>query len=146
MNYRHSTAIGIVCWCGMIVFGNIVYAIRIGHYWEYVIPNCFFDAFLFLPQLATACILINCYDEIDFPYQGRILMALGIFHNVLMFGEISLFFWEDDVFAWAFINFAIFLITGLYLMLQSRKGIVIALLSLIAWIQPFIYYLHLLWR
>jgi hypothetical protein len=68
------------------------------------------------------------------------LIALGILHGGLMLWDMSLLLSLNDISLWScFISsIVLFGVTGIYLMLLRKRwqGIVVALFSLIAWIQP----------
>jgi hypothetical protein len=102
--------------------------------------NCAFLAVLFLIQLATAVILGNCYDKTEPSLHRKILIALGVLHGILMLGDMSLLFSLNDISLWScfILSIVLFWVTGIYLMLLRKRwqGIVVALFSLIAWIQP----------
>ena len=131
--------IAVLCWCGTILAGNLPIAMKTGNYID--LPfHCAFLAVLFLIQLATAVILGNCYDKTEPSLHRKILIALGILHGGLMLWDMSLLLSLNDIsFGGCFIlSIMLFLLTGIYLMIQRQRwqGIVVALFSLIAWIQP----------
>ena len=137
-----SDDIAALCWCGTILAGNLPVAMKTGNYID--LPfNCAFLAVLFLIQLATAVILGNCYDKTEPSLHRKILIALGILHGGLMLWDMSLLLSLNDIsFGGCFIlSIVLFLLTGIYLMIQRQRwqGIVVALFSLIAWIQPCIF-------
>ena len=67
-------------------------------------------------------------------------MASGILHGGLMLLDMSLLLSLNDISLWScfILSIVLFLVTGIYLMLLRKRwqGIVVALFSLIAWIQP----------
>ena len=131
--------IAVLCWCGTILAGNLPVAMKTGNYID--LPfNCAFLAVLFLIQLATAVILGDCYDKTESSLHRKILIALGVLHGILMLGDMSLLLSLNDISLWScfILSIVLFLLTGIYLMIQRQRwqGIVVALFSLIAWIQP----------
>ena len=138
-----SANIAVLCWCGTILAGNLPVAVKTGNYID--LPfHCAFLAVLFLIQLATAVILGNCYDKTEPSLHRKILIALGILHGGLMLWDMSLLLSLNDIsFGGCFIlSIVLFLLTGIYLMIQRQRwqGIVVALFSLIAWIQPVFFF------
>ena len=132
-----SANIAALCWCGTILAGNLPVAMKTGNYID--LPfNCAFLAVLFLIQLATAVILGNCYDKTEPSLHRKILIALGVLHGILMLGDMSLLLWLGSFGGCFILSIMLFLLTGIYLMTlrQRWQGIVVALFSLIAWIQP----------
>ena len=134
-----SANIAALCWCGTILAGNLPVAMKTGNYID--LPfNCAFLAVLFLIQLATAIILGECYNKTRSAIHRRILIALGVLHGILMLGDMSLLLSLNDISFWScfILSIVLFLVTGIYLMLLQKRwqGIVVALFSLIAWIQP----------
>ena len=132
-----SANIVVLCWCGTILAGNLPVAMKTGNYID--LPfNCAFLAVLFLIQLATAVILGDCYDKTEPSLHRKILIALGVLHGILMLGDISLLLWLGSFWGCFILSIVLFLLTGIYLMIQRQRwqGIVVALFSLIAWIQP----------
>ena len=134
-----SANIAALCWCGTILAGNLPVAMKTGNYID--LPfNCAFLAVLFLIQLATAVILGNCYDKTGSSLHRKILIAWGISHGGLMLWDMSLLLSLNDISLWScfILSIVLFLLTGIYLMIQRQRwqGIVVALFSLIAWIQP----------
>ena len=135
--------IAVLCWCGTILAGNLPVAMKTGNYID--LPfNCAFLAVLFLIQLATAVILGNCYDKTEPSLHRKILIALGVLHGILMLGDMSLLLSLNDISLWScfILSIVLFLVTGIYLMLLRKRwqGIVVALFSLIAWIQPIFFF------
>ena len=135
-----SANIAVLCWCGTILAGNITVMACNKVNFEALPGNCAASAVLFLIQLATALILGDCYDKTESSLHRKILIALGVLHGILMLGDISLLLSLNDIsFLGCFIlAIMLFLLTGIYLMLLRKRwqGIVVALFSLIAWIQP----------
>ena len=114
---------------------------------DYIEPFTFqavrcFLAVLFLIQLATAVILGNCYDKTEPSLHRKILIALGVLHGILMLGDMSLLLWLGSFWGCFILSIVLFLLTGIYLMIQRQRwqGIVVALFSLIAWIQPVFFF------
>ena len=129
--------IAVLCWCGTILAGNLPIAMKTGNYID--LPfNCAFLAVLFLIQLVTAIILGECYDKTGSSLHRKILIVLGVLHGILMLGDISLLLWLGSFWGCFILSIMLFLLTGIYLMLLQKRwqGIVVALFSLIAWIQP----------
>ena len=139
-----STDIVTLCWCGTIVIGNIIVMACNKVNFETLPGNCAFLAVLFLIQLATAIILGECYDKTEPSLHRKILIALGVLHGILMLGDMSLLLSLNDISHWScfILSIVLFLLTGIYLMIQrqGRQGIVVALFSLIAWIQPVFFF------
>ena len=138
-----SANIAALCWCGTILAGNLPDAMKTGNYID--LPfNCAFLAVLFLIQLATAIILGECYNKTRSAIHRRILIVLGVLHGILMLGDMSLLLSLNDISHWScfILSIVLFLLTGIYLMLLRKRwqGIVVALFSLIAWIQPVFFF------
>ena len=138
-----SDDIAALCWCGTILAGNLPVAMKTGNYID--LPfNCAFLAVLFLIQLATAVILGNCYDKTEPSLHRKILIALGVLHGGLMLWDMSLLIWLTGISLWGcfILSVTLFLLTGIYLMTLRKRwqGIVVALFSLIAWIQPVFFF------
>ena len=133
-----SANIDVLCWCGTIVIGNIIVLACNKVNFETLPENCAASAVLFLIQLATAVILGDCYDKTESSLHRKILIALGVLHGILMLGDISLLLWLGSFWGCFILSIVLFLLTGIYLMIQRQRwqGIVVALFSLIAWIQP----------
>ncbi len=132
-----SANIAALCWCGTILAGNLPVAMKTGNYID--LPfNCAFLAVLFLLQLATAVFLGDCYDKTEPSLHRKILIALGILHGGSMLWDMSLLLWLGSFWGCFIMSIMLFLLTGIYLMLLRKRwqGIVVALFSLIAWIQP----------
>ena len=138
-----SANIAALCWCGTILAGNLPVAMKTGNYID--LPfHCAFLAVLFLIQLVTAVILGNCYDKTEPSLHRKILIALGVLHGILMLGDMSLLIWLTSIslLGCFILSVTLFLLTGIYLMTlrQRWQGIVVALFSLIAWIQPVFFF------
>ena len=135
-----STDIVTLCWCGTIVIGNIIVLACNEVNFRTLPENCAASAVLFLIQLVTAIILGECYNKTRSAIHRRILIALGVLHGILMLGDMSLLLSLNDISLWScfILSIVLFLVTGIYLMLLRKRwqGIVVALFSLIAWIQP----------
>ena len=133
-----SANIAALCWAGTILAGNIAVMACNKVNFETLPENCAASAVLFLLQLATAVILGNCYDKTQSAIHRRILIALGVLHGILMLGDMSLLLWLGSFWGCFIMSIMLFLLTGIYLMLLRKRwqGIVVALFSLIAWIQP----------
>ena len=138
-----SANIAALCWCGTILAGNLPIAMKTGNYID--LPfNCAFLAVLFLIQLVTAIILGECYDKTGSSLHRKILIALGVLHGILMLGDMSLLLSLNDISRWScfILSIVLFWVTGIYLMLLQKRwqGSVVALFSLIAWIQPVFFF------
>ena len=136
-----SDDIAALCWCGTILAGNLPVAMKTGNYID--LPfNCAFLAVLFLIQLATAVILGNCYDKTEPSLHRKILIVLCVLHGGLMLWDMSLLLWLGSFWGCFILSIMLFLLTGIYLMLLQKRwqGIVVALFSLIAWIQPVFFF------
>ena len=135
-----SANIAALCWCGTILAGNITVRACNKVNFETLPGNCIASAVLFLLQLATAVILGNCYDKTGSSLHRKILIAWGISHGGLMLWDMSLLLSLNDISLWScfILSIVLFVLTGIYLMLLRKRwqGIVVALFSLIAWIQP----------
>ena len=133
-----SANIAALCWCGTIIIGNIIVLACNKVNFETLPENCAASAVLFLLQLATAGILGDCYDKTESSLHRKILIALGVLHGILMLGDMSLLLWLGSFWGCFIMSIMLFLLTGIYLMIQRQRwqGIVVALFSLIAWIQP----------
>ena len=136
-----SANIAVLCWCGTILAGNLPIAMKTGNYIDLPL-NCAFLAVLFLIQLVTAIILGECYDKTGSSLHRKILIVLGVLHGILMLGDISLLLWLGSFWGCFILSIVLFLLTGIYLMIQRQRwqGIVVALFSLIAWIQPVFFF------
>ena len=139
-----SANIAALCWCGTIVIGNIIVLACNKVNFRTLPENCAASAVLFLIQLATAVILGDCYDKTRSAIHRRILIVLGVLHGMLMLGDMSLLLSLNDISRWScfILSSVLFLLTGIYLMLLQKRwqGIVVALFSLIAWIQPVFFF------
>ena len=138
-----SDDIAALCWCGTILAGNLPVAMKTGNYID--LPfNCAFLAVLFLIQLVTAIILGECYNKTRSAIHRKILIALGVLHGILMLGDMLLLLSLNDISLWScfILSIVLFWVTGIYLMLLQKRwqGIVVALFSLIAWIQPVFFF------
>ena len=130
--------IAVLCWCGTILAGDIICLVCKEVSFKNLPEDCVGFAVLFLIQLATAVILGNCYDKTEPSLHRKILIALGVLHGILMLGDMSLLLWLGSFWGCFILSIVLFLLTGIYLMIQRQRwqGIVVALFSLIAWIQP----------
>ena len=132
--------IAALCWCGTILAGAIIRLVCNKVSFKNLPEDCVGFAVLFLIQLATAVILGNCYDKTEPSLHRKILIASGILHGGLMLWDMSLLLSLNDISLWScfILSIVLFLVTGIYLMLLQKRwqGIVVALFSLIAWIQP----------
>ena len=137
-----SANIAILCWCGTIFAGNITVMACNKVNFETLPENCAASAVLFLIQLVTAIILGDCYDKTESSLHRKILIALGVLHGILMLGDMSLLLWLGSFWGCFILSIMLFLLTGIYLMIQRQRwqGIVVALFSLIAWIQPIFFF------
>ena len=144
LKIRSAENIAVLCWCGTIVIGNIIVLACNKVNFETLPGNCAASAVLFLIQLATAVILGNCYDKTEPSLHRKILIALGVLHGILMLWDMSLLLSLNDISFWGcfILSIMLFLLTGIYLMIQQQRwqGIVVALFSLIAWIQPVFFF------
>ena len=136
--------IAVLCWCGPIVIGNIIVLACNKINFETLPGNCAASAVLFLIQLATAVILGICYDKTEPSLHRKILIALGVLHGILMLGDMSLLIWLTGIslLGCFILSVTLFLLTGIYLMILRKtwQGIVVALFSLPAWMQPVIFW------
>ena len=139
-----SANIAALCWCGTIVIGNIIVLACNKVNFRTLPENCVASAVLFLIQLVTAIILWECYNKTRSAIHRRILIVLGVLHGILMLGDMSLLLSLNDISLWScfILSIVLFLLTGIYLMIQRQRwqGIVVALFSLIAWIQPVFFF------
>ena len=135
-----SANIAALCWAGTILAGNITVMACNKVNFETLPENCAASAVLFLLQLATAVILGDCYDKTEASLHRKILIASVILHGGLMLWDMSLLLSLNDISRWScfILSIVLFLLTGIYLMIQRQRlqGIVVALFSLSAWIQP----------
>ena len=136
--------IAVLCWCGTIVIGNIIVLACNKVNFETLPGNCAASAVLFLIQLVVAIIIGKCYTETPSAIHRKILIALGVLHGILMLGDMSLLLSLNDISLWScfMLSIVLFLVTGIYLMIQRQRwqGIVVALFSLIEWIQPVFFF------
>ncbi|MBQ8755689.1 MAG: hypothetical protein IJZ19_11710 [Lentisphaeria bacterium] len=137
-----SANIAMLCWCGTIFAGNITVMACNKVNFETLPENCAASAVLFLIQLATAVILGDCYDKIKSSLHRKILIASGVLHGILMLWDMSLLLWLGSFWGCFILSIMLFLLTGIYLMFLRKRwqGIVVALFSLIAWIQPVFFF------
>ena len=137
-----SANIAVLYWCGTILAGNITVIACNKVNFKTLPENCAASAVLFLIQLATAVILGDCYDKTKSSLHRKILIALGVLHGGLMLGDMSLLLWLGSLWGCVILSIMLFLLTGIYLMFlqQGWQGIVVALFSLIAWIQPVFFF------
>ena len=139
-----SANIAALCWCGTIVIGNIIVLACNKVNFRTLPENCVASAVLFLIQLVTAIILGECYNKTRSAIHRRILIVLGVLHGILILGDMSLLLSLNDISCWScfILSIVLFLLTGIYLMIQRQRwqGIVVALFSLIAWIQPVFFF------
>ena len=135
-----SANIAVLCWCGTILAGDIICLVCKEVSFKNLPEDCVGFAVLFLIQLATAVILGDCYDKTESSLHRKILIASGILHGGLMLWDMSLLLALNDISLWScfILSIVLFLLTGIYLMFLRKRwqGIVVALFSLIAWIQP----------
>ena len=140
LKIRSAENIAVLCWCGTIVIGNIIVLACNKVNFETLPGNCAASAVLFLIQLVVAIIIGKCYTETPSAIHRKILFALGVLHGGLMLWDMSLLIWLTGISLWGcfILSVTLFLLTGIYLMTlrQRWQGIVVALFSLIAWIQP----------
>ena len=134
--------IAVLCWCGTILAGAIIRLVCKEVSFKNLPEDCVGFAVLFLIQLATAIILGECYNKTRSAIHRKILIALGILHGGLMFGDMSLLLWLGSFFGCFILSIMLFLLTGIYLMFLRKRwqGIVVALFSLISWIQPIFFF------
>lgn len=120
--------------CG---FFALTAADKVGFGWE----NLIFLGFVFSIQLITGIILGKCFADVQSHIHRTILIAVGIIHGLWMLRNMFLLWELRALFSYEFFIFTLlFLITGIYLMLLGQRGmgILIALFSLAAWVQPLI--------
>ena len=144
LKIRSAENIAVLCWCGTILAGDIIRLVCEEVSFKILPEDCVGFAVLFLIQLATAVILGNCYDKNEPSLHRKILIALGVLHGILMLGDMSLLLSLNDISLRScfILSIVLFLVTGIYLMLLRKRwqGIVVALFSLIAWIQPVFFF------
>ena len=132
--------IAVLCWCGTILAGAIIRLVCNKVSFKNLPEDGVGFAVLFLIQLVVAIIIGKCYTETPSAIHRKILLALGVLHGILMLGDISLLIWLTGISLWGcfILSVTLFLLTGIYLMILRKRwqGIVVALFSLIAWIQP----------
>ena len=132
--------IAVLCWCGTILAGDIIRLVCKEVSFKNLPEDCVGFAVLFLIQLVVAIIIGKCYTETPSAIHRKILLVLGVLHGGLMLWDMSLLLSLNDISFWGcfILSIMLFLLTGIYLMIQRQRwqGIVVALFSLIAWIQP----------
>ena len=132
--------IAVLCWCGTILAGAIIRLVCNKVSFKNLPEDCVGFAVLFLIQLVVAIIIGKCYTETPSAIHRKILLVLGVLHSGLMLWDMSLLLSLNDISRWScfILSIVLFLLTGIYLMIQRQRwqGIVVALFSLIAWIQP----------
>ena len=136
--------IAVLCWCGTILAGDIIRLVCEEVSFKNLPEDCVGFAVLFLIQLVEAIIIGKCYTETPSAIHRKILFALGVLHGGLMLWDMSLLIWLTGISLWGcfILSVTLFLLTGIYLMIlrQRWQGIVVALFSLIAWIQPVFFF------
>jgi hypothetical protein len=142
LKIRSAENIAVLCWCGTILAGDIIRLVCKEVSFKNLPEDCVGFAVLFLIQLATAIILGECYNKTRSAIHRKILIALGILHGGLMLGDMSLLLWLGSFFGCFILSIMLFLLTGIYLMFLRKRwqGIVVALFSLISWIQPIFFF------
>ena len=132
--------IAVLCWCGTILAGDIIRLVCNKVSFKNLPEDCVAFAVLFLIQLVVAIIIGKCYTETPSAIHRKILLILGVLHGGLMLWDMSLLIWLTGISLGVcfILSVTLFLITGIYLMIlrQRWQGIVVALFSLIAWMQP----------
>ena len=132
--------IAVLCWCGTILAGAIIRLVCNKVSFKNLPEDCVGFAVLFLIQLVVAIIIGKCYTETPSAIHRKILFALGVLHGGLMLWDMSLLIWPIGISfgGCSVLSVILFLLTGIYLMIlrKSWQSIVVALFSLIAWIQP----------
>ena len=132
--------IAVLCWCETILAGAIIRLVCNKVSFKNLPEDCFGFAVLFLIQLVVAIIIGKCYTETPSAIHRKILLILGVLHGGLMLWDMSLLIWLTSISLWGcfILSVTLFLLTGIYLMTLRKRwqGIVVALFSLIAWIQP----------
>ena len=140
LKIRSAENIAVLCWCGTILAGAIIRLVCNKVSFKNLPEDCVGFAVLFLIQLVVAIIIGKCYTETPSAIHRKILFALGVLHGGLMLWDMSLLLSLNDISFWGcfILSIMLFLLTGIYLMIQRQRwqGIVVALFSLIAWIQP----------
>ena len=135
-----SENIAVLCWCGTILAGDIIRLVCKEVSFKNLPEDCVGFAVLFLIQLVVAIIIGKCYTETPSAIHRKILLIWGVLHGGLMLWDMSLLLSLNDISFWGcfILSIMLFLLTGIYLMIQRQRwqGIVVALFSLIAWIQP----------
>ena len=144
LKIRSAEDIAVLCWCGTILAGAIIRLVCNKVSFKNLPEDCVGFAVLFLIQLVVAIIIGKCYTETPSAIHRKILLILGVLHGGLMLWDMSLLIWLTGISLWGcfILSVTLFLLTGIYLMtlLKRWQGIVVALFSLIAWIQPCIFW------
>ena len=142
LKIRSAENIAVLCWCGTILAGAIIRLVCNKVSFKNLPEDCVGFAVLCLIQLVVAIIIGKCYTETPSAIHRKILLVLGVLHGGLMLWDMSLLIWLTGISLWGcfILSVTLFLLTGIYLMTlrQRWQGIVVALFSLIAWIQPVI--------
>ena len=132
--------IAVLCWCGTILAGAIIRLVCKEVSFKNLPEDCFGFAVLFLIQLVVSIIIGKCYTETPSAIHRKILLIWGVLHGGLMLWDMSLLLSLNDISFWGccILSIMLFLLTGIYLMFLRKRwqGVVVALFSLIAWIQP----------
>ena len=140
LKIRSAENIAVLCWCGTILAGDIIRLVCEEVSFKNLPEDCVGFAVLFLIQLVVAIIIGKCYTETPSAIHRKILFALGVLHGGLMLWDMSLLIWPIGISfgGCSVLSVILFLLTGIYLMFLRKRwqGIVVALFSLIAWIQP----------
>ena len=136
--------IAVLCWCGTILAGDIIRLVCKEVSFKNLPEDCVGFAVLFLIQLVVAIIIGKCYTETPSAIHRKILLIWVVLHGGLMLWDMSLLIWLTGISLWGcfILSVTLFLLTGIYLMTlrQRWQGIVGALFSLIAWIQPVFFF------
>ena len=144
LKIRSAENIAVLCWCGTILAGAIIRLVCNKVSFKNLPEDCVGFAVLFLIQLVVAIIIGKCYTETPSAIHRKILLILGVLHGGLMLWDMSLLIWLTGISLWGcfILSVTLFLLTGIYLMTLRKRwqGIVVALFSLIAWIQPGIFF------
>ena len=140
LKIRSAENIAVLCWCGTILAGAIIRLVCNKVSFKNLPEDCVGFAVLFLIQLVVAIIIGKCYTETSSAIHRKILLIWGVLHGGLMLWDMSLLIWLTGISLWGcfILSVTLFLLTGIYLMIlrQRWQGIVVAVFSLIAWIQP----------
>ena len=144
LKIRSAENIAVLCWCGTILAGAIIRLVCNKVSFKNLPEDCVGFAVLFLIQLVVAIIIGKCYTETSSAIHRKILLIWGVLHGGLMLWDMSLLIWLTGISLWGcfILSVTLFLLTGIYLMTlrQRWQGIVVALFSLIAWMQPVIFW------